>query len=195
MSKSPTGTSWEATASVSWEAPQPAGTGRVSSPHELTNTIAKLTDALTKGKVNGFSTDSIIIRISSPESPDLTVIDLPGIVRTVTSGQDQVVISQVNDLINYYISQPRTIILAVIPSNQDIATIDILERASLIDTEGIRTIGVLTKPDLIGPGGEEEVIHVLRNVRKPLKLGYIMVKNPSQKEVCKSYCFDIVKQF
>ena len=32
----------------------------------------------------------------------------------------------------------------------DIATIDILERAQKADPEGHRTIGVLTKPDLIG---------------------------------------------
>lgn len=36
----------------------------------------------------------------------------------------------------------------------------------------MRTIGVLTKPDLIGPGNEDEVLAVLHNVRKPLKLGY-----------------------
>ena len=56
-------------------------------------------------------------------------------------------------------------------SHQDIATVDNLERAAVADPKGIRTIGVLTKPDLIGPGGEDEVLAVLHNVRKPLKLG------------------------
>lgn len=118
----------------------------VYSPVELTARIAQLTDILTSNEANSFSTDSIVIHLSSPSSPDLTIIDLPGIVRTTTSGQQANVISQVNDLINYYINQPRTIILAVIPANQDIATIDILERASLADPQGTRTIGVLTKP-------------------------------------------------
>lgn len=40
--------------------------------------------------------------------------------------------------------------------------------------------GVLTKVDLINPGGEEEVLSVVNNIRKPLALGYIMVKNRSQ---------------
>ena len=48
-----------------------------------------------------------------------------------------------------YLRQPETIILAIIPANQDISTIDILERASKFDPRGSRTIGVLTKPDLI----------------------------------------------
>lgn len=63
------------------------------------------------------------------------------------------------------------------PPAQDIATVDILERAQKVDPRGERTIGVLTKPDLIGPGNEDEVLAVLHNVRKPLQLGYVMVKN------------------
>ena len=51
----------------------------------------------------------------------------------------------VDNLIDKYLVQPRTIILAVIPSNQDIATVDILERAHKADPQGVRTIGVLTK--------------------------------------------------
>jgi interferon-induced GTP-binding protein Mx len=42
---------------------------------------------------------------------------------------------------------------------------------------------VLTKPDLIGPGNEDEVMAVLHNVRKPLQLGYVMVRNRTQKEL------------
>jgi len=81
------------------------------------------------------------------------------------------VIQEVNNLINSYLIQERTIILAVLPANQDIATCDILERAAQVDPTGERTIGVLTKPDLVGPGSEDEVIAVLNNVSKPLKLG------------------------
>ena len=58
-----------------------------------------------------------------------------------------------------------------------------MERARIVDPAGERTIGVLTKPDLIGPGNEEEVVAVLRNIRKPLKLGFVMVKNRSQAQV------------
>ena len=64
----------------------------------------------------------------------------------------------------------------MIPANQDIATVDILERAQRVDPLGERTIGVLTKADLIGPGNEEEVLAVLHNIRKPLALGYVMLR-------------------
>jgi interferon-induced GTP-binding protein Mx1 len=52
-----------------------------------------------------------------------------------------------------------------------------------VDAEGDRTLGVLTKPDLVGAGSEAEVLAVLRNERKPLKLGYVMVKCRSQKDL------------
>lgn len=115
--------------------------------------------------------------------PNLSLIDLPGIIRTTTAGQDRSVIANVDALLETYLRQPETVILAVIPANQDIATIDILERATLYDPTGVRTIGVLTKPDLIDRGAEDEVLKIVQNIRKPLKLGYVIVKNRSQMEL------------
>ena len=92
-------------------------------------------------------------------------------------------IANVNDLLDSFMRQPETVILAVIPANQDIATIDVLERAYEYDPAGLRTIGVLTKPDLIDRGGEDEVLKIVLNVRKPLKLGYVIVKNRSQADL------------
>jgi hypothetical protein len=34
----------------------------------------------------------------------------------------------------------------------------------------------VSQADLVGPGNEEEVMDVVSNVRKPLKLGYVIVK-------------------
>ena len=192
MSKSAPGTPWTASASINFtnggdsssssEYKQPPGAGPIASMDQVTGVIEQFTNYLTKGKSSNFSTDSIVIKVTSPDSPDLTIIDLPGIVRTTTRGQDATVITQVNALIDKYMGQPNTIILAVVPANQDIATVDILERAAKVDPQGHRTLGVLTKPELIGEGGEEEVLQVLCNIRKPLRLGYVMVKNQSVKE-------------
>ena len=83
-------------------------------------------------------------------------------------------IGDVNTLIQKYLEQPRTIVLAVIAANVDIAT---------NDPTGCRTMGVLTKPDLVDKGGENEVIGVLSNNTKPLQHGYVMLKNRSQAEL------------
>lgn len=191
MSKSPANSPWKAKIYINYrekEKAQPLGTGPVSSVLDLCGAIKDLTNILTNGQTHGFSTDIIVIELSSPDSPDLTIIDLPGIIRTGTNGQNSDVVRHINELIDFYIHQKNTIILAVIPSNQDIATVDILERASRGDPSGARTLGVLTKPDLIGEGNEDEIIHVITNMRKPLLLGYVMVKNMTQKEV-RTYVF------
>lgn len=174
---------WSAEVGIRWNRDQPKEAGQVTNMDDLSSKIEKLSQILSADGENGFSSHSIVVKLASPDSPDLTLIDLPGIVRTATNGQHTGVIGQVNTLIQQYIDLPNTIILAVVPCNQDIATIDILERAAVADPDGIRTLGVLTKPDLIGAGSEDEVVDVLLNVRKPLRLGYIMLKNNSQKQL------------
>lgn len=109
------------------------GEGTVYTPGDLAERINSITEILCTDGVAGFSTDVIQVRVESPTVPNLTIVDLPGIVRTTTTGQSQRVITEVNNLLNGYMSQSRTIILAVIPANQDIATIDVLERAQNVD--------------------------------------------------------------
>jgi interferon-induced GTP-binding protein Mx1 len=130
---------------------------KVGEEHELGRHIDELTAKL-RGDEEFASVDKLIeIKLEAPDAPDLTIIDLPGIVRTSTAGQTDAVKDQVDKLLLHYLKQSRTIILAVIPCNVDIATVDILERASKVDPKGERTIGVLTKPDLVDRGAESEV--------------------------------------
>ena len=109
------------------------------------------------------------------------------------NGQLKTVVAGVDSLLLWNSDQTRTIILAVIPSNVDIATVDIIERASKADLEGERTVWVLTKPDMIGEGVEHEKVETLLNKKKPPKLGYIMVKNRSQKKIDDSVNLDNAK--
>jgi interferon-induced GTP-binding protein Mx len=153
----------------------------IDTPAAVKACIEKLTSELCG--TNDFSPESIIIELESPTAPDLTLIDLPGIVRTGTAGQKVGNKQLIDDLIAKYMQQKRTILLAVVPLTQDIATVEVLERCAKHDPEGFRTIGVLTKPDLINPGAEQEAVQVLLNKTKPLKLGYIMVKGRSQQQL------------
>ena len=184
--KNKKGFAWSAHISLTWDRPQPLESGPVSSPDEIGPKIEKLTEILlqTRGKNASFESEhNILIELVSPDVPDLTIIDLPGIIRTTLEGQSRTVVTDVDSLLQRYLDQKRTIILAVIPSNVDIATVDIIERASKADPDGDRTVGVLTKPDMIGDGAEKEKVDTLQNKNKPLKLGYIMVKNRSQKQI------------
>lgn len=182
MKRSAPNSPWQGRLSVSSSPPddQPEGTGELNSPDEISERIEQLTNYLTSLSGGDFSGHSIVIEVTAPNVPDLTIVDLPGIVRTTTSGQSSTVIHEVNALIEKYLRQSRTIVLAVIPANVDIATVGILEDAQRYDPTGERTFGVITKPDLVDQGAESEVVATLTNIRKPLKLGYLMVKNRNQ---------------
>jgi interferon-induced GTP-binding protein Mx1 len=158
----------------------------VYTPEELSQLLSEAAAVISAASGNSFSSDSIVVTVSSPLTPNLTLVDLPGIIRTTTAGQNRSVIDDIDRLLGKYMSQPETIILAVIPANQDIATVDILERAHHHDPNGERTIGVLTKPDLVDQGTEEEILCIVNNIRKPLKMGYVMVKNRNQLELNRS---------
>lgn len=155
---------------------------------EIPDIIEDITNKLTQGNKDKFpdwknEKNYILIELVTPTAPELTIIDLPGIVRTVTDGQSEDIITTVDNMLEHFLKNPRTCILAVIPANIDIATSEILQRAKKVDPSGSRTIGVLTKPDLVDKGGEGEVLEVLRNVRLPLQNGYFMLKNRSQEEL------------
>ena len=167
---------------MTWKAELRAGdeVTNVASREEIAECIEKMTNKLC-GTESGFHAEtSIEVKLEAPDAPDLTIIDLPGIVRTHTKDQEATVKDEVNALIHKYLEQPRTIVLAVIAANADIATNEIIDRAEKVDPDGLRTMGVLTKPDLVDKGGESEVAAVLSNITKPLKHGYVMVKNRSQ---------------
>lgn len=123
----------------------------------------------------------MFLEICSPDVPDLTVVDLPG---TTTIPMKNQPASIVDDLINmamHYISDPNSIILAVTPANADVANSQALQLASKVDPQHNRTIGVLTKIDLMDKG--TNAYDVLSNKKYPLKLGWVGVVNRSQMDI------------
>ena len=74
-----------------------------------------------------------------------------------------------------------SIILAVTPANADLANSDSLKLAKQIDPAGQRTIGVLTKLDLMDAG--THALDVLTGKAFPLKLGFIGLVNRSQQDI------------
>lgn len=69
-------------------------------------------------------------------------------------------------------------ILAIIPSNVDPATQEILKLAKQVDPKMTRTMGVLTKPDLnIERTTQQIAINHVNGKRSDLTLGYYIVKN------------------
>ncbi|KAJ3184495.1 hypothetical protein HDU87_003893 [Geranomyces variabilis] len=125
----------------------------------------------------------LVIELNSPELPNLTIIDLPGYVHTSVKGQSDDFKQKIDTMVDKFIQDRRSIILAVIPANKDFATNVVLQRAQKWDPEGDRTIGVVTKPDLVDEGTEAAVIRMMQVHYKELKLGYYMVRNRSHMDL------------
>ncbi|KAJ4203156.1 hypothetical protein NW767_005266 [Fusarium falciforme] len=130
------------------------------------------------GNGSVFSEDVLKIEVYGPYEDYLTIIDVPGIFRTTTQGTTKDDMIMVKDLVTKYIKDERTIILAVLPSNVDIATQEILEIAEDYDKNGERTLGVLTKPDLVlESSAQAAVCDLVQGQKRPLTLGYFLVRN------------------
>jgi len=80
-----------------------------------------------------------------------------------------------------YITDKRTLILCVVAANVDLTTSEVLKMARQVDPEGDRTLGILTKVDIMDAG--TNCLKTLRNQEIKLKHGYIAVKNRSQKDI------------
>ena len=120
----------------------------------------------------------IVLNVYSQTCPDLTLVDLPGVTRVPIEGQPKNIEEITKNMAIRYIEDPLTIILCVIAANSDIATSDGLKLAKEIDTSGSRTLGVLTKLDIMDAGTDAR--KALMNEEIPLKLGYVGVKNRSK---------------
>lgn len=142
--------------------------------------IVRETDAKT-GKNLGISPIPINLRIYSPHVLTLTLVDLPGLTKVPVGDQPKDIERQIRDMIMKFISKPNAIILSVNAANTDLANSDGLKLAREVDPEGSRTIGVLTKVDLMDDG--TDVIDILAGRVIPLRFGYVPVINRGQKDI------------
>ncbi|CAK9439781.1 uncharacterized protein LODBEIA_P38810 [Lodderomyces beijingensis] len=147
---------------------------------DIRTEIVRETDAKT-GKNLGISPVPINLRIYSPHVLTLTLVDLPGLTKVPVGDQPKDIEKQIRDMIMKFISKPNAIILSVNAANTDLANSDGLKLAREVDPEGSRTIGVLTKVDLMDQG--TDVIDILAGRVIPLRFGYVPVINRGQKDI------------
>ncbi|XP_051762873.1 interferon-induced GTP-binding protein Mx isoform X3 [Ctenopharyngodon idella] len=165
-------------------------TKKLKDPAEIENAVLKAQTVLA-GKGEGISHEMITLEIQSSDVPDLTLIDLPGIARVATGNQPKDIEKQIKDVIEKFIKRQETISLVVVPANIDIATTEALQMASKVDSTGQRTLGILTKPDLVDKGMEETVVRTVNNQVIQLKKGYMIVKCRGQQDINEK--LDLVK--
>ncbi|XP_041974593.1 dynamin isoform X2 [Aricia agestis] len=148
--------------------------------NEVRQEIEAETDRIT-GSNKGISPVPINLRVYSPNVLNLTLIDLPGLTKVPIGDQPVDIEQQIKAMIFQFIRRESCLILAVTPANTDLANSDALKLAKEVDPQGLRTIGVITKLDLMDEGTDAR--DVLENKLLPLRRGYIGVVNRSQKDI------------
>lgn len=137
------------------------------------------------GNKKNISENEIVIKLESPDIPNLTLIDLPGLVNVacVDEGQPENIKELIRNLISKYVSNKNTIILSVMPSRVDLEVDQALELTKEFDKNNERSIGILTKPDLMCNNSDISN-YLLDNISSNLKLkyGYFAIKNKISNE-------------
>lgn len=112
------------------------------------------------------------------------MVDLPGLIHSESKSQSKDDVQLIRSLVEEYISNERTIILAVVSAKNDYANQIILKDCRRVDGKGSRTLGLITKPDFLRPGSENEKdwIDLAQNRDIYFELGWHMLKNRSDDE-------------
>lgn len=133
------------------------------------------------GLNKGISDKQIRLKIFSPHVLNITLVDLPGITKVPVGDQPSDIEARVRTMILSYIKHETCVILAVSPANADLANSDALQMARMADPDGSRTIGVITKLDIMDRGTDAR--NFLLGHAIPLRLGYIGIVNRSQEDI------------
>jgi hypothetical protein len=160
------------------------GLGKIKDFNRIQKTLTDLNLAVPPSQC--VTADPIQLHIHSSKVPDLSLVDLPGYIQIHTKDQPEILKEKIIELCDVYIKQ-HNVILAVSPADVDLANSEALRASRKVDPEGKRTIGVITKMDLIEPviGAK-----LLQNKDYHLKLGYIGVVCKSGAPVFESSFFD-----
>ncbi|KLO17361.1 hypothetical protein SCHPADRAFT_919458 [Schizopora paradoxa] len=165
------------------------GLGRITSFEQIQKTLTDLNLAVPASEC--VSNDPIDLRIYSPHVPDLTMIDLPGYIQISSMDQPETLKDKIASLCERYIREPN-IILAVCSADVDLANSPALRASRKVDPLGLRTIGVITKMDLVEP---EQGATILSGNRYPLHLGYVgVVCKPSGKKSKRETSAEVAKR-
>lgn len=138
------------------------------------------------GNEMNISDKEINLKIYSPHVPNLNLIDLPGLtmVACTDKGQPADIKLKIRNLISKYAKVKKNIMLCVMPAREDIEADVALDMCKEHDKDGKRTIGILTKVDLMNKGNSISN-YLKNNISKDLKLdyGYYAIKNRNKEEM------------
>ncbi|SMR60812.1 unnamed protein product [Zymoseptoria tritici ST99CH_1E4] len=135
-------------------------------------------------KAKAFSRNVLSIEISGPDRLPLTVVDLPGLIHAETAVQTTEDKNLIHSLVETYLMEERTIVLAVVPATNDLVNNAIFDKCRKVDPKFARTLGIITKMDKLPAGSKAEKtwLNNAQNGAIALQLGWYLLKNRSDEE-------------
>jgi GTP-binding protein EngB required for normal cell division len=126
-----------------------------------------------------FYDDILRIELSGPNQPHLTMVDLPGLFRAGNKEQSDADVDTVRSMVQKYVARPRSIILAVVSAKNEYVLQEVTSLAKQADPGGVRTIGLITKPDTLDVGSDSEAywVRLAQNTEVELRLGWHLLRN------------------
>ncbi|KAF5836630.1 P-loop containing nucleoside triphosphate hydrolase protein [Dunaliella salina] len=160
---------------------------------EVRDEISEETDRHLKKYSNRVvSGDPIYLTVYSPNVPNLSLVDMPGLTKVPIDGQPASIVQELEDMARQYIKGENAIILAVTPANADLATSDALRMAREVDPSGERTIGVLTKVDIMDRGTDCRDVLLGKSLK--LRHGWVAVVNRGQADINNKVTMQMTRQ-
>lgn len=131
------------------------------------------------GNAKAFSNDILRVEVSGPNQPHLTLVDLPGLFQAGNKAQSDMDAEVVKSLVLSYMKKDRSIILAVVSAKNDFANQIVTKYARELDPQGLRTLGIITKPDTLHAGSDSErsFVELAENKDVSFRLGWHVLKN------------------
>lgn len=146
-----------------------------------------------------FFEDILSVELTGPTQPHLTMVDLPGLFRRGNKEQSDDDVDIVRAMVERYMARPRSIILTVVSAKYDYVLQEVTLMAKHADPQGLRTMGLITKPDTLDVGSDSEsyFVRLARNLEEELGLGWHVLKNRNfeQRNVTSAERDDIERDF
>ncbi|KAF8921041.1 P-loop containing nucleoside triphosphate hydrolase protein [Mucidula mucida] len=150
-------------------------------PKILKSSVEELNDWSTQSAHQvPFSRNVVCVDLEGPDLTDLSFIDLPGLI----ANADNEIVQLVEDMVISHITG-NCLILVALPMTDDIENQKALKLAKTADPRGQRTIGVLTKPDMLSAGSTKALdlwLNVIEGRRHPLTHGYYCTRQPDDQD-------------
>jgi GTPase SAR1 family protein len=154
---------------------------------ELNEKIRATQEELITREKTEISDNPIYVYVRKVGAPDLTLYDLPGV-----TYKNETSLKKIREIILKFTAGKETLILLVLPANNDLTNTEAISLIRKHDDHKQRTIGIVTKIDLAFT--EKNLYRKIMNNELELKYDPVVVRNRTQEELEENVDFESIRR-